>query len=116
MKAAWPKLPGKKMQNDKKSAKIFMMPESDVVGDDAIMKSSSPRILVGDGASSTPGLTSLGLTITSSPLGDSFCVMSLHAPGFPDSCRAKRLVKPIIRETSSCRNVWDGSARTQDRS
>ena len=42
MKAAWPKLPGKKMQNDKKSAKIFMMPESDVVGDDAIMKSSSP--------------------------------------------------------------------------
>ena len=30
------------MQNDKKSAKIFMMPESDVVGDDAIMKSSSP--------------------------------------------------------------------------
>ena len=93
------------MQNDKKSAKIFMMPESEsskmtvswltparacecrgwqdlsipqVIGDDAVMKSSSPRILVGDGASSTPGLTSLGLTITSSPLGDSFCVMSLH--------------------------------------
>lgn len=38
MEAARPKLPGKKTQNDKKSAKIFMMPESDVIGDDAIMK------------------------------------------------------------------------------
>ena len=47
----------------------YGLPMHKVFGDDAVIRSSSPRIPMGDGASSTPRTASMGFTITSSPSG-----------------------------------------------